>query len=127
MDSETVIRSDWLPRGELARLVTSLNTEFPSVTVREESSGPRGADPAIAVAIITSTAMLLAPFATELAKKLFSKEPDSTVLLVKEDGSVAVSVSGNEPEEKRKELFTEAVASGEKLSLMITRKSEADV
>ena len=127
MGSEILVKSDWLPRGEIERLVMSLTEEFPSVAVCEDSSGPRGTDPAIAAAVIALAGTLLAPFAIELAKMLFSKEPHSSVLLVREDGSISVSVSGKLPEEKRKELLMEAVASGEKLSLMITTKCEGDV
>ncbi|MFC9997382.1 hypothetical protein [Nocardia sp. NPDC127526] len=103
------VESGWMPTNELLRLLNSVERED-GVAVSAEGAEHRGLDPAMAVALISGSFGMLAPFVTEFAKRLFKAEPDATVDIETDNGPVVLLSSL--PEAVQAQLISDAINSG---------------
>lgn len=104
------MESDWIPAGELLRLLNSAESERPGVSVTADTPEHRGLDPAMAVALVSGAVTLLTPIVTEFAKRVFAAEPDATVAVERPDDTVVLLAAL--PEDVRGRLIADALEAG---------------
>lgn len=114
MDRETslTVESDWLPPGELRRLIEESQVEPGAMAVAPEGSSRRGVDPTIASAVVSGVFGVLVPFVTKLVDRLFRAEPQATLRLTRSDGSGEVVIETALTPAERERLVNDALASG---------------
>lgn len=90
-DGALTVESDWLPPGELGRLLRREAAAFGELTV-ENAGGPahRGIDPGLAVAVVSGVFSLAVPFAAKLAERVFAEEKRATVTVAVPAGTEVV-------------------------------------
>jgi hypothetical protein len=113
-DQTIAIESDWLPQGELDRLLSAVGRDEPGVsTAPADDDGERSfdVDPAVAVALITGAVSLVVPFVTKVAERVFAKEPATTVAMATNRGE-AFTINASLPPEVQERIIREAIEAG---------------
>lgn len=111
-DVSLAVESDWLPVGELRRLIEMSQVEAGGVSVAADGSSQRGVDPAIAAAVVSGVFGVLVPFVTRLVDRLFTAEPQATLRFTRSDGSGEVVIETALSPAERERLVNGALAAG---------------